>query len=238
MEVAHRYRFLGRRPSVLFLFCDVHLNNATQIINISLNFRKYNGSSAVFPCSMVPSCIARRNSVFIYLSAEVVSGRAHPRMPARNDVAEEGNGEAQSKQSLGNARNVARRYKTLDRTGDQEYRHDADDDLNRASALQPQLDAPAIASGKEHGLGHEQPGAAADPDGGQLERSVSDDEFRQRQEHSRRRQAAAMAPSITPLKTSSQTVPMPKVRPSPQVKSETLILLTAISLLAAGATSA
>ena len=50
-----------------------------------------------------------------------------------------------------------------------------------------------------------------------------------------RRQAAAMAPSITPLKTSSQTVPMPKVRPSPQVRSETLILLTAIWLLAAGA---
>ena len=44
-----------------------------------------------------------------------------------------------------------------------------------------------------------------------------------------------MAPSMSPLKTSSHTVPMPKVRPSPQVKSETLILLTAILLLAAGA---
>ena len=50
-----------------------------------------------------------------------------------------------------------------------------------------------------------------------------------------RRQAAEMAPSIRPLKTSSHTVPMPNVRPSPQVKSETLILLTAIALLAAGA---
>ena len=50
-----------------------------------------------------------------------------------------------------------------------------------------------------------------------------------------RRQAAEMAPSINPLKASSQTVPMPNVRPSPQVRSETLMLLTAIWLLAAGA---
>ena len=50
-----------------------------------------------------------------------------------------------------------------------------------------------------------------------------------------RKQAAEMAPSIIPFKTSSQTVPTPKVRPSAQVMSETLMLLTAIPLLTAGA---
>ncbi len=40
---------------------------------------------------------------------------------------------------------------------------------------------------------------------------------------------------MIPLKRSSQTVPMPKVRPRPQVKNETLMLFTAIPLLAAGA---
>ncbi len=50
-----------------------------------------------------------------------------------------------------------------------------------------------------------------------------------------RMQAAAIAPSMMPLNMSIQTVPKPRVRPRPQVKSETPMLLVAIRLLAIGA---
>ena len=41
-----------------------------------------------------------------------------------------------------------------------------------------------------------------------------------------------MAPSMIPLKKSSQTVPMPNVSPRAQVRSVTLILFVAMALLA------
>ncbi len=85
---------------------------------------------------------------------------------AADDETEEGQEQAHAQKCFGGAGEVAGGDEGLDRTGYQEHGDDSYHDLHRDSAFLAQLDAAAVPAGEEDGLGHQEAGAAADPDGG------------------------------------------------------------------------